>query len=212
MESEAALAELMGRMRTLEADHTPDGWPAVQMRDITALCDAIVARSETGALHLLARIREALGDNGTRMQGELMDYCRELAALPGRVAELEAQTPSALKAKLKSAEARIQELEKWREDAALGLGASRVEALREAREVLRLCAVKPAYPKSAPEYEPVRALCERHGYGAVMACASSQWMESLERQGYPMDGAHVSGPCVETVTSTINLITRALGE
>jgi hypothetical protein len=23
------------------------------------------------------------------MQGELMDYCRELAALPGRVAELE---------------------------------------------------------------------------------------------------------------------------
>ena len=110
------------------------------------------------------------------------------------------------------AEARIQELEKWREDAALGLGASRVEALREAREVLRLCAVKPAYPKSAPEYEPVRALCERHGYGAVMACASSQWMESLEHQGYPMDGAHVSGPCVETVTSTINLITRALGE
>ena len=113
---------------------------------------------------------------------------------------------------LESAEARIQELEKWREDAALGLGASRVEALREAREVLRLCAVKPAYPKSAPEYEPVRALCERHGYGAVMACASSQWMESLERQGYPMEGAHVSGPCVGTVTSTINLITRALGE
>lgn len=113
---------------------------------------------------------------------------------------------------LESAEARIQELEKWREDAALGLGASRVEALREAREVLRLCAVKPAYPKETPEYNPVRALCERHGYGAVMACASSQWMESLERQGYPMDGAHVSGPCVGTVTSTINLITRALGE
>ena len=87
-----------------------------------------------------------------------------------------------------------------------------MEALREAREVLRLCAVKPAYPKSAPEYEPVRALCERHGYGAVVACASSQWMESLERQGYPMEGAHVSGPCVGTVTSTINLITRALGE
>ena len=134
------------------------------------------------------------------------------APILARVAELEAQTPSALKAKIKSAEARIQELEKWREDAALGLGASRVEALREAREVLRLCAVKPAYPKSAPEYEPVRALCERHGYGAVMACASSQWMESLERQGYPMEVAHVSGPCVGTVTSTINLITRALGE
>jgi len=170
------------------------------------------ADDATSALDLLSRVRFALGDNGTRMQGELVDYCRELAALPGRVAELEAQTPSALKAKLESAEARIQELEKWREDAALGLGASRVEALREAREVLRLCAVKPAYPKDTPEYNPVRALCERHGYGAVMACASSQWMESLERQGYPMDGAHVSGPCVGTVTSTINLITRALGE
>lgn len=142
----------------------------------------------------------------------LKETADELQDSRARVSELEAQTPSALKAKLKSAEARIQELEKWREDAALGLGASRVEALREAREVLRLCAVKPAYPKSAPEYEPVRALCERHGYGAVMACASSQWMESLERQGYPMDGAHVSGPCVETVTSTINLSTRALGE
>ena len=142
----------------------------------------------------------------------LKETADELQDSRARVAELEAQTPSALKAKLKSAEARIQELEKWREDAALGLGASRVEALREAREVLRLCAVKPAYPKSAPEYEPVRALCERHGYGAVMACASSQWMESLERQGYPMEGAHVSGPCVGTVTSTINLITRALGE
>lgn len=62
MESEAKLAELMGRMRSLEADHTPGGWPAVQMRDITALCDAIVARSEIGALDLVSRIRTAIGD------------------------------------------------------------------------------------------------------------------------------------------------------
>ena len=86
------------------------------------------------------------------------------------------------------------------------------DALREAREVLQLCPTGPTYPKNASEYEPVRVICERYGYGAVMACASSQWMESLTRQGYPMDGAHVSGPCVGTVTSTINLITRALGE
>lgn len=46
----------------------------------------------TSALDLLSRVRFALGDNGTRMQGELMAYCRELAALPGRVAELEAQS------------------------------------------------------------------------------------------------------------------------
>lgn len=33
--------ELVQRMRSLEADHEPDGWPAVRMRDISALCDAI---------------------------------------------------------------------------------------------------------------------------------------------------------------------------
>ncbi|MCE0760713.1 hypothetical protein LWH94_16090 [Marinobacter sp. G11] len=30
---------LIERMRSLEQDHEPDGWPAVQMRDISALCD-----------------------------------------------------------------------------------------------------------------------------------------------------------------------------
>ena len=33
--------EVVDRMRALEADHAPDGWPAVQMRDISALCDAV---------------------------------------------------------------------------------------------------------------------------------------------------------------------------
>ena len=32
-------AVLIERMRTLESDHGPDGWPAVRMRDISALCD-----------------------------------------------------------------------------------------------------------------------------------------------------------------------------
>lgn len=30
---------VVSRMRLLEKDHTPDGWPAVQMKDISALCD-----------------------------------------------------------------------------------------------------------------------------------------------------------------------------
>ena len=72
------LAKLLKRMRLLEVDHAPDGWPAVQMRDITALCDAAMPTSEPGALYLLAQIREALGDNGKRMQPELIAYCREL--------------------------------------------------------------------------------------------------------------------------------------
>lgn len=33
--------DLIERMRLLELDHEPDGWTAVQMRDITALLDAL---------------------------------------------------------------------------------------------------------------------------------------------------------------------------
>ena len=43
----------------------------------------------TAALDLVSRIRMALNDNGKRMQDELLIYCRELATLPARVAELE---------------------------------------------------------------------------------------------------------------------------
>jgi len=32
------MKRLIERMRTLEADHDPDSWPAVQMRDVSALC------------------------------------------------------------------------------------------------------------------------------------------------------------------------------
>lgn len=37
------LNALLGRMRLLEQDHEPDGWPAVQMRDLSALCEALEA-------------------------------------------------------------------------------------------------------------------------------------------------------------------------
>ena len=33
--------ELIEQMRVLEIDHEPNGWPAIQMRDISAMCDAI---------------------------------------------------------------------------------------------------------------------------------------------------------------------------
>lgn len=32
------LSDLLGRLRSLENDHGPDGFPAVRMRDITRLC------------------------------------------------------------------------------------------------------------------------------------------------------------------------------
>ena len=31
--------EIVEEMRSFEADHKPDGWPAVKMRQISALCD-----------------------------------------------------------------------------------------------------------------------------------------------------------------------------
>lgn len=35
------LGDLLERMRGFEIDHVPEGWPAIRMRDISALCDAI---------------------------------------------------------------------------------------------------------------------------------------------------------------------------
>jgi len=37
------VTQLLERMRGLEADHGPDGWPAIQMRDVSALCNEIDA-------------------------------------------------------------------------------------------------------------------------------------------------------------------------
>lgn len=33
--------ELIERLRGFEIDHEPNGWPAIQMRDISAMCDVI---------------------------------------------------------------------------------------------------------------------------------------------------------------------------
>jgi len=33
--------ELVSKCRALALDHEPDGWPAIQMRDVSALCDAV---------------------------------------------------------------------------------------------------------------------------------------------------------------------------
>ena len=33
--------EIEKELRSFEADHTPDGWPAVRMRQVSALCDEV---------------------------------------------------------------------------------------------------------------------------------------------------------------------------
>ena len=40
------MSDLIERLRLLEQDHEPDGWPAVRMRDITALLDSLEAARE----------------------------------------------------------------------------------------------------------------------------------------------------------------------
>jgi hypothetical protein len=36
--------EFVGQMRSYEENHNPDGWPIVQMREISALCSIIEAQ------------------------------------------------------------------------------------------------------------------------------------------------------------------------
>ena len=62
--------ELIERMRGFEIDHEPHGWPAIQMRDISAMCDAIES--------LLAE-NERLKHNLTTTEQTMREY-QELAA------------------------------------------------------------------------------------------------------------------------------------
>lgn len=64
----------------------------------------------TAALDLVSRIRIALNDNGKRMQDELLIYCRELAALPARVTEMQAGFEESVDKRI-ALEARVAELE-----------------------------------------------------------------------------------------------------
>ena len=47
-------ADMVARLASMSADHGPDGWPAVRMRDITALCEEVTrlraALAQAGAV------------------------------------------------------------------------------------------------------------------------------------------------------------------
>ena len=62
MSSEAeSTSALIERMRAFEADHVPDGWLCIRMRDITALCDAVEA-ARAAALEEAAEVCDAEAD------------------------------------------------------------------------------------------------------------------------------------------------------
>ena len=62
--------ELIERLRSFEIDHAPDGWPAIRMRDISAMCDAVES--------MLAE-NERLNHNLTSTEQTMREY-QELAA------------------------------------------------------------------------------------------------------------------------------------
>ena len=64
------LIEPLEWLRGFEIDHSPDGWPAIRMREISAMCDAIES--------LLAE-NERLKHNLTSTEQTMREY-QELAA------------------------------------------------------------------------------------------------------------------------------------
>lgn len=107
---------LIKRIRLLQADHAPDGWPAIQMKDITSLCDSIFQLEQK----LIGW--PDLFDENMIMQSQLESVTGEIKRLLlinyDLNAELEqyrsiAETVGASKAvsELEQATARIQELE-----------------------------------------------------------------------------------------------------
>lgn len=40
-DGQSALKAIVMRCRTLEVDHEPEGWPAIKMKDVSALCDEV---------------------------------------------------------------------------------------------------------------------------------------------------------------------------
>ena len=65
---------LFGQDEDLLTDEALDHYQTLEQQRNAAADDA------AGALDQVSRIREALGDHGLRMQDELLEYCRELAA------------------------------------------------------------------------------------------------------------------------------------
>ena len=47
-----SLKDLVDRMSVYEVDHLPEGWPAIKMKDVSALCDAVMHLAKTNSVDL----------------------------------------------------------------------------------------------------------------------------------------------------------------
>lgn len=84
------------------------------------------------------------------------------------------------------------------------------ESLEEARYLFNLCDPNgdrlAEFGNALSEDAAVCALCERHGFGAVMDSAARQWRA---KDGV---GAFTTGPCVATVQDWVAKAKKALGQ
>lgn len=139
--------DLIQRMRALEADHAPDGWPAVQMRDISALCAEVEARNEQvdkqrqqiiALMHEVGALRAGLRDalespkalvtQNAKLVSEVEALRADDAATADRIAEAEAEV-EALRTERDSLSDALASEQEYR-DAAL----DELDALRAERD------------------------------------------------------------------------------
>lgn len=74
-------SDLVATMRGMEVDHEPDGWPAVRMRQISALCDEVERLRAENAL-LRSGDTCARQCEGAAYRIELRRLAAKLAAAP----------------------------------------------------------------------------------------------------------------------------------
>lgn len=86
--AEAQCDRMAQRIRELEAALALEVKARVACAEIAHEAKLALAKAEgdaTSLLFLLAQIREAVGDNGKRMQNELVEYCRDLRRSKGTI-------------------------------------------------------------------------------------------------------------------------------
>ena len=81
-------------------------------------------------------------------------------------------------------------------------------ALRECVEVLKL--VEHPNHIDLKYSRDIEALGDRIGYGALMTTASALWRQYLYRDGFPVGGEFVAGPCHTTIVKTLAIARAAL--
>lgn len=78
--------DIVEQMRSFESDHEPDGWPAIQMKQVSELCDDI---------ERLQRLLNGMASEVERLQSLLEQERQESLTSSCRVAALEMELDSA---------------------------------------------------------------------------------------------------------------------